>query len=206
LEPDDLSYEDQKACCKAIHALIVRSEKKGKQEGSFDQEIFNCFLAALSPDKTDNLMATFSLLNDGFSSAMTQVVINPLRNTNLFVERPPSLRALPLRDDTTKPKDSPSPSPNPRSKPKESSSTNSKKDPKRKSESPHPRATNKHSSAEAKESKEEEKPLCPGCGVWLSEKHTTDNCQWILQNKKGYNENWKSTPWKESSAAAKQKE
>jgi hypothetical protein len=166
LEHDELSHDDHKACCKAIHTMIVRSEQKGKLERNFDDEIFNCFLTALKVDKTDSIMETFSLLNDGFSAAMKQVVINPMRNMNLFVERPPTLRALPLKEgSTTKPKDSssPSPSPAPRSKSKDPSNNNSKKDSKRRSESPHPRSMN-NVSFDVKDSKEEEKPLCPGCG------------------------------------------
>jgi hypothetical protein len=129
LEPEELSHHDQKACCKAIHTMIVRSEQKGKLERILDDEIFNCFLTALKVDKTDNIMETFSLLNDGYSAAMKQVVTNPMRNMNLFVERPPTLRALPLKEgSTTKPKDSSSPSPAPRSKSKDPSNNNSKKD------------------------------------------------------------------------------
>ena len=83
----------------------------------------------------------------------------------------------------------------------------SKKDPKKRSDSPHPKATSKpkDSSESVKESKEE-KALCPGCGAWLSEKHTTGTCQWILQKRKGYNEHWKTTQWLDSEAGKKQME
>jgi hypothetical protein len=78
LETYDLSLDEQKACYRAMHDLMVRSELKAKVDKTRDQEIFNHFLEKLRKDKVDNMITTFSLMNDGYSSAMTHVATNHL--------------------------------------------------------------------------------------------------------------------------------
>ena len=144
---------------------------------------------------------------------MTHVVTNHFRNEELFVQRPASLKALPMKESAIKSKDSTSSYPSPKPKSKEDASpksTSRKEQKKRPPDSSHKRSSpprkTERKTEKASDTEEEKKPLCPGCGAWLSEKHSTDNCQWILQQRKGYNVDWKTTAWKNSKAARKLKD
>ena len=135
LADEDLSVEDHKECCKALHGVITRSEYKAAMDKNIDQEILNHFILALKGDPLNSISDTFDMMNEGYSSAMKNVVIDPLRNKDLFTQRPPSLKAIPL----PKEKESSSKSKDPQtSKPKESSSSSkhSKKDKSSRSRSP----------------------------------------------------------------------
>ena len=54
--------------------MLVRSEQKANIDKNLDEEIFNHFLEKLRGDRIENILATFSLMNDGYSSKKKTLV------------------------------------------------------------------------------------------------------------------------------------
>jgi hypothetical protein len=152
----------------------------------------------MTHDKKDDLDKTMSHLHSGYRNAVQQIITNPVFNDDLFKKSYPSDKKVDDRKvEDKKVEDE-------RFKSKHRRDNKNKKGGEK---SPSPRGDRSPSPNPKTPSRKEQTtkgtgpgPKCPGCGTWLSEKHSTESCIFIKDKLKGYNTDWEMVAWDDSEA------
>jgi len=171
---DIFSSQQEKDLSKAVHNLVSRGRCDRYDDPVLDIAVGRAITDAMRDDTKTSFAKTLTLLRNGLSKAITDIIGNSLFD-NLGSGRESRGR--------TKFSSS-------------SSSSSSSSYPQRGSDTPE----KKKARVTDTDNPSKTSPVCDGCGRWLSDKHTHQSCEYIKKRLPGYNKEWETVKWAESNA------
>jgi len=180
---ETITHHEEKELCKATRKMVEEAQQSNAD--MLERAVEKIMVKTLGSKETRTFMECHQLISTGFQQAMQLVI-----NNEAFADISPMRK----RDrDIKSPKDryGNSPKERPRSK---------KESPDRKKErhSPPPRSEPYNTGTAV-----DPKDICNGCGRRLTDKHTEGTCYYILDKLEGYNPDYKTVKWHDSTACAK---